>query len=79
MQDFKTFVDFVLAMENRKEPQALLFLFSILDIKGDGYLDIFTLNYFFKVILFVELRRANKLNSLSGNSRKDKGSNTRTT
>lgn len=48
--DFKTYLDFVLALENRKEPAALAYLFRILDINGQGYLDSFTLNYFFKAI-----------------------------
>ncbi|XP_066254772.1 serine/threonine-protein phosphatase 2A regulatory subunit B'' subunit gamma-like [Euwallacea similis] len=48
--DYKTYLDLVLALENRAEPQALTFLFKILDIKGCGYLDAFTLNYFFRAI-----------------------------
>lgn len=48
--DYKTYLDLVLALENRSEPQALAFLFRILDIKGCGYLDAFTLNYFFRAI-----------------------------
>lgn len=46
--DYKTYLDLVLALENRSEPQALAFLFRILDIKSCGYLDAFTLNYFFR-------------------------------
>ena len=66
LQDYKTYLDFVLAMENKKEPQASLhsqvslhhplplsqalqYLFRLLDIRGQGYLDSFTLNYFFRV------------------------------
>nr|XP_022906748.1 serine/threonine-protein phosphatase 2A regulatory subunit B'' subunit gamma-like [Onthophagus taurus] len=48
--DYKTYLDLVLALENRSEPQAIAFLFRILDIKGQGYLDAFTLNYFFRAI-----------------------------
>ncbi|GJQ66297.1 hypothetical protein Trydic_g4343 [Trypoxylus dichotomus] len=48
--DYKTYLDLVLALENRTEPQALAFIFRILDIKGQGYLDAFTLNYFFRAI-----------------------------
>lgn len=48
--DYKTYLDLVLALENRTEPQALAFLFRILDIKSCGYLDSFTLNYFFRAI-----------------------------
>lgn len=47
--DYKTYLDFVLALENRQEPQSLHFLFKILDINSQGYLDAFTLNYFFRV------------------------------
>ncbi|XP_075223773.1 serine/threonine-protein phosphatase 2A regulatory subunit B'' subunit gamma-like isoform X2 [Lycorma delicatula] len=48
--DYKTYLDFVLALENRHEPQALHYLFRILDINGQGYLDTFCLNYFFRAI-----------------------------
>lgn len=48
--DYKTYLDFVLALENRQEPQSLHYFFRILDIKGKGYLDAFTLNYFFRAI-----------------------------
>lgn len=47
--DYKTYLDLVLALEYRKEPQSLQYLFRVLDIHGKGYLDGFTLNYFFKV------------------------------
>ncbi|KAJ9589488.1 hypothetical protein L9F63_017305 [Diploptera punctata] len=46
----KTYLDFVLAMENRHEPQSLQYLFRILDINNKGYLDTFCLNYFFRAI-----------------------------
>lgn len=48
--DYKTYLDFVLALENRKEPQALQYLFRLLDIQGKGYLNVFDLNYFFRAI-----------------------------
>lgn len=47
--DYKTYLDFVLALENRQEPQSLQYLFRILDLDHQGYLTSFTLNYFFKV------------------------------
>ncbi|KAJ8883525.1 hypothetical protein PR048_015369 [Dryococelus australis] len=47
--DYKTYLDFVLAMENRHEPQSLHYLFRILDVDGKGYLDTFSLNYFFRL------------------------------
>ncbi|XP_017777665.1 PREDICTED: serine/threonine-protein phosphatase 2A regulatory subunit B'' subunit gamma-like [Nicrophorus vespilloides] len=48
--DYKTYLDLVLALENRSEPQALAFLFKILDLNDSGYLDAFTINYFFRAI-----------------------------
>lgn len=47
--DYKTYLDFVLALENRHEPQSLHYLFRILDINNRGYLDTFCLFYFFRV------------------------------
>uniref|UniRef100_A0A0A9YNA7 Serine/threonine-protein phosphatase 2A regulatory subunit B'' subunit gamma n=1 Tax=Lygus hesperus TaxID=30085 RepID=A0A0A9YNA7_LYGHE len=48
--DYKGYLDIVLAMENKNEPQALQFLFRLLDINRRGFLDGFSLNYFFKGI-----------------------------
>ena len=48
--DYKTYLDFVLALENRHEPQSLHYLFRILDVNSQGYLDTFCLNYFFRAI-----------------------------
>ncbi|XP_044727195.1 serine/threonine-protein phosphatase 2A regulatory subunit B'' subunit gamma-like [Chrysoperla carnea] len=48
--DYKTYLDFVLALENRHEPQSLHYLFRILDINSQGYLTAFNLNYFFRAI-----------------------------
>ena len=48
-QDYKTYLDFVLALENRKEPQALQYLFRLLDMQKKAYLNIFDINYFFRV------------------------------
>lgn len=48
--DYKTYLDFVLALENRKEPEALRYLFRILDVQQRGYLNVFSLNYFFRAI-----------------------------
>lgn len=48
--DYKTYLDFVLALENRHEPQSLHYLFRILDINNQGYLDTFCLNFFFRAI-----------------------------
>jgi len=48
--DYKTYLDFVLAMENRREPQALRYLFRILDVQHSASLNVFALNYFFRAI-----------------------------
>jgi serine/threonine-protein phosphatase 2A regulatory subunit B''/actin-binding protein anillin len=48
--DYKTYLDFVLALEHRNEPQSLHYLFRILDVEHKGFLSAFTLNYFFKGI-----------------------------
>ncbi|XP_063542472.1 serine/threonine-protein phosphatase 2A regulatory subunit B'' subunit gamma-like [Cydia strobilella] len=48
--DYKTYLELVLALENRRQPAALAYLFRLLDINSQGYLDKFTLNYFFKAI-----------------------------
>lgn len=49
--DYKTFLDFVLAMENKKSPQALAYFWKILDIYGKGAIDTFVINMFFKRVL----------------------------
>ena len=36
-------------MENRKEQQALQYFFRLLDVQGKSYLNVFALNYFFRV------------------------------
>ena len=48
--DYKTYLDFVLAMENKKEPQSLQYLFKILNVRNEGYLNLFSLNFFFRAI-----------------------------
>ncbi|XP_078515501.1 serine/threonine-protein phosphatase 2A regulatory subunit B'' subunit gamma isoform X1 [Lissotriton helveticus] len=48
--DYKTYLDFVLALENRKEPAALQYIFKLLDIENKGHLNVFSLNYFFRAI-----------------------------
>lgn len=49
--DYKTYLDFVLALENRKEPQSLMYFFRILDVGHRGYLNAFSLNFFFRDII----------------------------
>lgn len=45
----------MLALENRKEPAALQYIFKLLDIENKGYLNVFSLNYFFRVSLFMQV------------------------
>jgi len=49
--DYKTFLDFALAMETKVSPQALAFFFRLLDVRKLGYLDRFTINFFFREIV----------------------------
>lgn len=61
--DYKTYLDFVLALENRQDPQSLHYLFRILDFEHNGYLTSFTLNFFFKGIQEqIDAHRAEKVN-----------------
>uniref|UniRef100_A0A2S2P2E3 Serine/threonine-protein phosphatase 2A regulatory subunit B'' subunit gamma n=2 Tax=Schizaphis graminum TaxID=13262 RepID=A0A2S2P2E3_SCHGA len=48
--DYKSYLNFVLATENRHEPQSIRYLFRFLDIKNQGYLDSFTINYFSRAV-----------------------------
>ena len=43
----------MLALENRKEPQALQYLYRLLDIANKGHLNVFDLNFFFRVMYHV--------------------------
>uniref|UniRef100_A0A7S4R799 Serine/threonine-protein phosphatase 2A regulatory subunit B'' subunit gamma n=1 Tax=Alexandrium monilatum TaxID=311494 RepID=A0A7S4R799_9DINO len=54
--DYKTFLDFVLAMENKNTKQAIQYFWKLIDIHHQGRLDGFTINYFFRSILAL-LRR----------------------
>jgi len=55
--DYKSFLDFVLAMENKKEKAAMLYFWRILDIHRKGGLDTFTINYFFRSVVDTLRRR----------------------
>ncbi|CAL8102838.1 unnamed protein product [Calicophoron daubneyi] len=48
--DYKAYLDFVLAMENKHEPQALAYLFRILDIGGRGHITGLTLQHFYNSV-----------------------------
>lgn len=49
--DYKTFLDFVLAMENKNSRQALQYFWKIIDIRHQGYIDSFVVNYYFRAIV----------------------------
>jgi serine/threonine-protein phosphatase 2A regulatory subunit B'' len=49
--DYKAFLDFVLAMENKKTPQALQYYWKILDVYHKGAVDSFVVNMFFKDVV----------------------------
>lgn len=48
--DYKTFLDFVLAMDYKTTPASIAYFFKVLDIHRRGYLDTFTLNYWFRAV-----------------------------
>merc|ERR1719162_188683 len=49
--DYKTFLDFVLAMENKNSHQAIQYFFKLIDIQQSGFVDGFTINYFFQAVI----------------------------
>ena len=48
--DFKQFIDFVLAMENKKEPASIQYIWRALDVNHNNKVDTFIINMFFKNI-----------------------------
>jgi serine/threonine-protein phosphatase 2A regulatory subunit B'' len=49
--DYKTFLDFVLAMNHKESPQSLAYFWKILDVDHKGYITLHTLNFFFKAVV----------------------------
>ena len=49
--DYKTYLDFVLAMDNKREPQALQYFFRLLDVNHRNCLNTFDLHFYFKVFI----------------------------
>ena len=49
--DYKTFLDFVLAMENKKSQASLQYFWRILDVYKQGAIDTFVVNMFFRAII----------------------------
>lgn len=57
-QPYHCFVDFVIAMENKKHPKALAYFFNALDVKKVGYLTTYNINVFYKAVYNIkEVRR----------------------
>jgi len=49
--DYKNFLDFVLAMENKKAPQSLQYFWRVLDVFHKGAIDTFVINMFFRAVI----------------------------
>lgn len=49
--DYKTFLDFVLAMENKKSQHSLQYFWRVLDIYHKGGIDTFVINMFFRSVI----------------------------
>ena len=45
--DFKQFIDFVLAMENRKDPASIQYIWRAIDVYHKNAVDTFVINMFF--------------------------------
>ncbi len=50
LQDYKMFLNFLLAYDNKNSPQSIQFFWPVLDLNRLGYLTPFTINYFFRDI-----------------------------
>lgn len=48
--DYKTFLDFVLAMENKGTRQAIQYLWKLIDVSHQGRMDSSVINYFFRAV-----------------------------
>jgi hypothetical protein len=49
--DYKSYLDFVLALDNRNSPQGLRYLFRIMDVDNKNYLHPGDLHFFYRVKL----------------------------
>lgn len=49
--DYKGFLEFVLAMDNKKAPEAIQYFWRILDVYHKGAIDSFIINMFFRSII----------------------------
>ena len=55
--DFKQFIDFVLAMENKREPASIQYIWRALDVYHKNKIDTFIINMFFKGVIKKLLNR----------------------
>jgi len=67
--DYKAFLDFVLAMENKSSKQAIQYFWKLIDVHRQGRLDGFVINYFFRAI--VRLLQTKKFDVASVDDVKD--------
>eukprot|EP00802_Teleaulax_amphioxeia_P015081 Tamp_15164.p1 GENE.Tamp_15164~~Tamp_15164.p1 ORF type:complete len:494 (+),score=149.95 Tamp_15164:51-1484(+) len=58
--DFKSFLDFVLAIQNRSSRPAQLYLFRILDLRKQGYIGQFEIHYFFRYVRDLLIRHGHQ-------------------
>ncbi len=49
--DFKQFIDFVLAMENRKDPASIQFIWRAIDVYHRNAVDTFVINMFYRAVI----------------------------
>ena len=49
--DFKQFIDFVLAMENRKHPASIQFIWRAIDVYHKNAVDTFVINMFYRAVI----------------------------
>ena len=49
--DFKQFIDFVLAMENRKDPASIQYIWRTLDVYHNNKIDTFIINMFYRGVI----------------------------
>ena len=55
--DFKQFIDFVLAMENRKDPASIQFIWRAIDVNHNNKVDTFVINMFYRGVIKKLLNR----------------------
>lgn len=64
--DYKGFVNFLLAFENKKTPQSIKYFFDILDNAKSGKITPFVINFFFREILKKIRQNAKSANTSKG-------------